>query len=146
MIFLVSLELSANFDESASGLLKRLRSECAKAGERLEIEATILPRSKSEEEYDQSRTPKAQDCEEHTIFLVKKTSLLKAVPDSIESVGSEDEMRKYSLDALRKLAKNEGLDNIKTESRGSLVKLLLGKLSGSQTNDTLSPQQKHVLR
>ena len=58
-------------------------------------------------------------------------SLCRNVPASLSSIASEDDLRKYSLDSLRKLAKNEGLELGKTPSRERVLQELKQQLVAS---------------
>ena len=64
--------------------------------------------------------------EERTITLdtCKKTTLLKDIPASLNMIESEEELRKYSFDALKKLARKENIKIGKASSREYLVQAL----------------------
>lgn len=61
--------------------------------------------------------------EERTILLEpnKKGALIKDVPASVAELSSEKELRKYSLEALRKLASNSKLNLGKSPSRDCVL-------------------------
>ena len=67
----------------------------------------------------------------------RKTPLLHDVPESILDVGSEEDFIKYSAEALRKLAKKEGLALGKAQPRERLVQELRS-LFLSRTESSLS--------
>lgn len=55
----------------------------------------------------------------------RRAPLCKTAPESLAAVSSEEELRGYTVDALRKLAKKEGLDLGKACSRDSIIQVLL---------------------
>lgn len=54
-----------------------------------------------------------------------RKSVLKDPPASLELVASEEDLPKFSLDALKKLAKSAGLDHSKQINKPTLVALLV---------------------
>jgi hypothetical protein len=56
------------------------------------------------------------------------STLCRDVPPSLASISSEEELRKYSLESLRKLAKNEGLELGKAPSRERVLQELKQRL------------------
>jgi hypothetical protein len=63
-----------------------------------------------------------EKCEERTVSLRRK-GLCREPPATLEGVDGED-LRKYSVDALRKLAKSAGVDAGKNASRDRLIAAL----------------------
>ena len=99
--------LSAEFDSRASALLATLQSPV----------------------HDEKEEPPCRG-EERVVIVgeepMRKAALRKAPPASLNAVsGGEDELRLYTVDALRKLAKKEGVDLGKASSRDSIIQVLM---------------------
>ena len=75
-----------------------------------------------------------EDSEERVVTVEecrRKPSLCRDVPTSLASVSSEEELRTYSLDSLRKLAKKEGIELGKAPSRDRALQELKRHLGGA---------------
>lgn len=62
---------------------------------------------------------------------LKRGPLLKEAPGSLSEVANDEELRKYTVEALRKLAKAEGLDLGKAPSRERVVQELASLIATS---------------
>ena len=81
-------------------------------------------------------TPVSEGIEERLITIgedarVKKGPLLKEAPGSLRELTSNEELRLYTVEALRKLAKAEGLDLGKAPSRERVVQELASLIVAS---------------
>lgn len=111
----ISLDISPLFDDLSESALRNLNTVTC---QNLEKNSSI-------------------SVEERTITLdnCKKTTLLRDIPSSLDMIETEEELRKYSFDALKKLARKENIKIGKASSREYLVQAL-EDVRASRTADT----------
>jgi len=142
--------LSESFDRRGAELLGALRTTvaesplaagpaCTPAAERVravsQAPSTAIPVCAPAAE-----CPSADALEERVVTLEESRKkpvarLFSDVPRSVRDVGSEESLRKYTLESLRKLAKAEGLEMGKTASRERVVQELAALLIAPRTGD-----------
>jgi len=151
--------LSGSFDRRGAELLDALRAavaepplatgpacapaaECASAG--AQAPSTSIPVSTPASECLRAEPRWVDTCadalEERVVTLEESRKkpaarLCSDVPRSVRDVGSEESLRRYTLESLRKLAKAEGLEMGKTASRERVVQELAALLIAPRTGD-----------
>ena len=98
--------------------------DAASARLALELLQDSLGNPQSEDlapEESQERVVTVEECK-------RKSSLSREVPASLASVSSEEELRSYTLESLRKLAKKEGVELGKAPSRDRALQELARRL------------------
>lgn len=101
----ISLDICSSFDEISSAALYNLLESSASAPQVTSDSVCV---------------------EERTVMLDsnRKGVLIKHIPTSIHSIESEQDLRRYSFDALKKLARSEKLNLEKSSSREHVVQAL----------------------
>uniref|UniRef100_A0A6C0C1W4 Uncharacterized protein n=1 Tax=viral metagenome TaxID=1070528 RepID=A0A6C0C1W4_9ZZZZ len=94
-------EICETFDELSSAVLRKLAAEAQNISDTVCIEERTI-----------------------TLDSCRKTGLIKDIPVSLDNIRSEVELRRYSLDALKKLARAENLLLEKSFSRERVVQAL----------------------
>lgn len=97
----LSLEICDSFDELSSAALRSMNAAAQDTGDSVCVEERTV-----------------------TLDSSKKNGLIKNIPASIHVIESEQELRRYSFDALKKLARAENLHLEKSSSRERVVQAL----------------------